>query len=517
MSRPDLGRAAVAVGALTMLGNGLGLVRDMVLAAVYGAGGHTDAFVVAWTVPETFSPLLMEGLVPLVLVPWLVRHATDRDAARTALASVWWVVLSGGLVLGAAVAGFAPLIVRLVAPGIPDAGLAATCVALAAGTVPAMTLAGLLAALLRSMGALVLPALVYAGYNVGILATTLLLQARFGILAAAAGLSVGALLMVLVQLPTAIRLVGLPAVSRLPVHRMGAALAVCVPTLGYLLARQGQVFVERQVGSRLDEGTITYLNLAQKLGQVPVTLVMALALVAFPAISRLVHRRDLAGVSRLTTAVTGAVTALLVPAAAFLMVTAVPLVTLAFGRGRFSDEAVQQTAATLTVYVAGLLAQGVVNVTVLTLFASSRRSWLPGVVLAAALTVTALTAVALAGPWGAPGIAAGNAAGITVAAVLLAARLRARGLLRWGPLIGTLGRAAALATLGALGTTVLVQGLSGSLAGLGTALGPLLHLLLAVGAFAGAALLVNVVTGGALVGDLGAVRRRTPTTASEGG
>ena len=135
-------RATAVTAALTLLGSLLGLARDLLLARFYGASADTDAFLVAWTVPETASPLLIEGAMALVMIPVFVRAV----AAGPGLAAVVRATLPrlvGGLALAAAaVVLAAPWLVRVLAPGITQPDLAVTCTRVAAVTVVAFGVAG---------------------------------------------------------------------------------------------------------------------------------------------------------------------------------------------------------------------------------------------------------------------------------------------------------------------------------------------------------------------------------------
>lgn len=455
-----LARAGLFVAALTMLGNLLGFVREMVLTAVYGANANTDAYVAAWTVPETFAPLLMEGLLPIVLTPWLVKHAASRRELSAAASAALVPVAVGSSVLAGLIVVLAPALVAVLTPDLAEPELAVQCVVLAAGTVPAIAVAGVLGAVLRSGHALVSPALVYTAYNLGIIATILLFGPRYGVAAAAAGLTVGAVVMCLSQLPAYLRVAGFRQPLRVRRGALRVALTVAVPTVAYLVLRQSQVFVERNIGSRLGEGAVTYLNLAQKLGQLPVTLTLALALVAFPALARLSHGGQLQEAGRLVTAILRTVIAVLVTAAVGAVALAEPLVRLAFGRGAFDADAVTQTANTLAVYCLGLPAQGVVTTCALAYFAIRRRSWTPALHLAGCLLVTIAAAVPLAAAFGTQGMAGANAIGITVAAVGLVAALARRRLVDVAALAAPIGRALAV-NLVAGGVFLLVAPLAG--------------------------------------------------------
>lgn len=489
--------AAMGVAALMLLGNGLGFVRDMVLAALFGAGSHTDAFVVGWTVPETFSTLLLEGLLPLVLVPWLVSRARTREGLQEAVGTVVLPVAVIGTIVGVVVALCAGVVVRLVAPDIADPQLARQCVQLAAFTVPAMTLAGTLSAILRSADHLVLPAAVYTVYNIGIIATTVLLRGAMDVRAAALGLSVGAALMCLVQLPQVLRIAGRGVrVRRVKAAPVMAAMAIAIPTMGYLITRQAQVFAERFYGSELQGGAITFLNYAQKLGQFPVTLALSLALVSFPSLSRYAAEGDHLAVQALIAKVTRAIMVILVPAMAGVFVAARPVVTVAFGRGNFGEHAIAETSATLVIYSLGLFSQALVSTAALAHFAVVRKTWVPALWALACLVLTVVIDATTVHSWGTRGIALGNASGITLAAVGLYVSLARKGFFRARDIVGPAGRALAVAVIGAglgyLGTHVVSSAV--------------LQLVLALAAFVVAYGLVFVLSRGALVTDIAGTR-----------
>src|SRR3989337_1113425 len=78
--RTTLMRAAVVTVVITLSGSLLGLVRDLFLARLFGANGGTDAFLIAWTVPETAFPLVVEGAMSFLMIPLFSRALT---AAQT--------------------------------------------------------------------------------------------------------------------------------------------------------------------------------------------------------------------------------------------------------------------------------------------------------------------------------------------------------------------------------------------------------------------------------------------------
>src|SRR5690349_9905125 len=141
-----LARAALLTMVITLSGSLLGLVRDLLLARYFGANGGTDAFLVAWTVPETAFPLVVEGAMAFLLVPLFSRALTaGRDMREVVAASMPRVVAVLALAsIGVAVG--APWIVRLLAPGLADPHLAVTCTRLTALTVLTFGVAGYVSA-----------------------------------------------------------------------------------------------------------------------------------------------------------------------------------------------------------------------------------------------------------------------------------------------------------------------------------------------------------------------------------
>src|SRR5690349_23173993 len=122
-----LARAALLTMVITLSGSLLGLVRDLLLARLFGANGGTDAFLVAWTVPETAFPLVVEGAMSFLMIPLFSRALSDARAARDVVAGTLPRIVAVLVALSAAVAVGAPVLVRVVAPGLADPALAVTC------------------------------------------------------------------------------------------------------------------------------------------------------------------------------------------------------------------------------------------------------------------------------------------------------------------------------------------------------------------------------------------------------
>lgn len=416
-----LAGTALAVALLSMLSSVLGLLRDTTIAGRFGASGDTDAFLIAWTVPETATPLLMEGAMAFVLVPLFARRL-DRDGSLgDVVARTWLPLLLTLLALTGGLVAAAPLVVELLAPGLAEPDLAVRCLRTSALTVLLLGVAGYLMAALRVQGAFRLTQSVYVLYNVGILACVFALGRGLGVYSAALGLAVGGLLMVLVQVPVFLR--GLPLLRpRVDLASLALFLPF-VPIAAYTLTRQSQTFVERWLGSYLDAGSISHLNYAQKVAQVPVLLSVTAAAVAFPALARAAGRGDVGALGRAMTRDLRVVLLLVAPATAALVALAPQAVGLLFERGAFDASDTADTAGIMRLYALGLIGQAVTTVGVLAAYSGARPTWRPAVAGLACLAVTLAVDVPLALLLGTRGLAIGNAAGITVLALLVVRRL----------------------------------------------------------------------------------------------
>ncbi|WP_112468059.1 lipid II flippase MurJ [Streptomyces triticisoli] len=434
-SRKFLARATLVTASLSIAGSLLGLVRDQALARLFGAGSDTDAFLVAWTVPEFAATLLIEDGLALVLIPAfslaLARRSRGAagDPVRALVSSTLPRLCLALAAVAALVAGGAPYLVRALAPGLPDPHLAADCTRLTATCVLSFGLAGYCSAALRAHRRFFAPAAIYVAYNTGIVAAMFLFGARWGVRSAAVGVAAGGLLMVAVQVPSLWR----QLTSRRPAPRPAGEdieprpvqVALVAAVLLFALCRQSQVLVERFLASTLPAGAISHLNYAQKVAQIPMTLSLMLCTVTFPVVSRALAEGDTERArSRVERDL--ALASCLVLLGMCTVIACAPQITeLLFQRGAFTADDTAATAAVMRVYALGLLGQTLVGALVRGYFSAGRPSWYPVGAMTAGIAVTSWAGAAAVAPWGVAGIAAANALGITVTAALLLAGLRA--------------------------------------------------------------------------------------------
>ena len=338
----------------------------------------------------------------------------------------------------------APLLVHLLAPGLADPGLAVVCTRLTALTILPFGLTGYLSAGLRAHQRFTGPGAVYMAYNTGILAVMVLLHGSLGVRAAAGGVALGSMLMTAVLLPPFSRRCS-TLTRRRAKPRGPANLAVSpwalLPIALFTLTRQSQVFVERYLASSLTPGTISHLNYAEKVAQMAMTLGAMVCTVTFPVVARALAEGDHEAARRRVEKDLALVGTLVLTGTAVLLACAPQIVCLLFERGAFTAKDTAVTAAVMRVYSLGLLGQAMVGTLVRPFFSTrpavvfgggtartrDRSDWFPLAAMALGLVVTALLGVTTAPRFGALGLAAANATGITLTAALLLVGIRARG------------------------------------------------------------------------------------------
>ncbi|MFB7594257.1 murein biosynthesis integral membrane protein MurJ [Streptomyces sp. NPDC056160] len=430
-SRGFLARAALVTAVLSVAGSLLGLVRDQSLARLFGAGSDTDAFLVAWTVPEFAATLLIEDGLAFVLVPAFSAALSRRargatgDPVRSLVTGTLPRLALASAVVCALVAGAAPQLVQVLAPGLPDPRLAAECTRLTATCVLTFGLAGYCSAVLRAHGRYVAPAAIYLAYNAGIVASMFLLGGAWGVRSAAAGVAVGGCLMVAVQVPALWK--QLRTGLRPPAVTGGAAtarpmdLALVASVLLFALCRQSQVLIERFLASPLPAGAISHLNYAQKVAQIPMSLSLMLCTVTFPVVARALADGDPERARDRVERDLAVVSCLVLLGVATVIACAPQIIRLLFERGAFTAADTDATARVMRVYALGLLGQALVGALIRSYFSGTRPVWYPLAAMTAGVVATSWIGAAAVGPWGVTGIAAANAAGITVTAALLLA------------------------------------------------------------------------------------------------
>ncbi len=353
-------RGFMTVGLWTMASRVLGFLRDILIAAFLGAGPVAEAFVVAFSLPNMFRRFFAEGAFNMAFIPMfskkLEKGEGALDFARDAMSA-----LAAVLIAFTVLAQFAmPWLVLAMASGFAGDERFDLAVSFGRITFPyilLISLAALLSGVLNATGRFA------AAAAAPVLLNVVLSAAMLG--AWALGADVGRALVWAVPLGGLAQLALLwraasragfrliprrpamsPELKRLAVIAAPAALAGGVVQINLLVGRQVASFYE---------GSIQYLNLADRLYQLPLGVVaIAIGVVLLPELSRRLATHDSQGGRDALNRATEFALLLTLPAAIALMVIPEPLVSVLFQRGAFSPEDAGATALAVVIYGAGL-------------------------------------------------------------------------------------------------------------------------------------------------------------------
>lgn len=449
----NLLRAASTVSLLTLVSRITGLVREQAVAAAFGASALTDAFNVAFRLPNLLRRLFAEGAFSQAFVPLLAasRARDGEEATRSLIDAVatvlFWALMATSL-LGVLAA---PGLIWLIAAGLKEAGSFDAAVGMTRIMFPylaCMSLVALSAGVLNTWKHFAVPAATPVLLNVAVIAAALLglpLFERMGwppVYALAAGVMLGGLLQLGVQVPALARLGLLPRIGLGPatvaaawrhegVRRIFRAMG---PALLGVSVAQISLLINTQIASQLGAGSVSWLTYADRLMEFPTALLgVALGVVLLPQLSAAQAGEDRVRYAALLDWGLRLVLLLALPCAVALMVFPQALVAVLYHRGAFAPSDVAQTVMALQGYGLGLL--GLVALKVLAPgFYAKGDLRTPVRVAAGVLVLTQLLNVVFVPSLG----HAGLALSIGVAALVNAAALLI-GLVRrgsWRPLPG---------------------------------------------------------------------------------
>lgn len=390
-----LGRSSAIVGGAVLASRVLGLVREQVFAAFFGAGRELDAFITAFRIPNLFRDLFAEGALSAAFVTTFSQKL-EREGEASAWRLANLVLHALALVVGTIVVlGIlaAPWLVELIAPGFAETpGKTELTVHLTRLMFPFLLLVALAAVAMGMLNAkerFGVPASASSFFNLGSIVAGLAAAWWFApeyvedlwrsggrsavsseaagraITGMAVGTLVGGALQLVIQIPSLYRVNYRyrPGLSfRDPGLRK--VLALMAPATIGAAAVQVNVMVNNNFASSLGDGAVSWLNVAFRFTQLPIGLFgVAVGVVALPAVSRRVARDDMSGFNETVCRALRLVFGLTIPAAMGLAVLAPQMIGLVYEYGRFEAFDTEMAARALVAYSIGLA--GYANIKVL--------------------------------------------------------------------------------------------------------------------------------------------------------
>lgn len=365
-------RAAGVVGLATMTSRVFGFLRDMVVAGFFGAGLATDAFFVAFRIPNLLRRLLAEGSLTVSFVPVFTEYLKKKsqeeafelaNAAFTLLSIILVVVSLLGVI-------FSPAIVAIMAPGFTKEpaqyDLAVFLTRLMFPYIFFISLVALCMGILNSLRHFAAPALSPVILNIAMIAAALTLRGLFSepIFSLAVGVLIGGVLQLAMQWPFLVKMgirIRPDFRFRHPgIKQIGMLL---VPTFIGSAVYQLNTFIGTILASLLPKGSVSYLYYADRIVELPLgVFAISIGTAVLPSFSELVSKEDFENLKKTISFALRMIFFVSIPATAALLALDVPIISVLFQRGAFDAQSTLLTARALSCYAVGLWAFSVIRV-----------------------------------------------------------------------------------------------------------------------------------------------------------
>jgi len=433
--KKSVAKAAGKISIATTCSRVLGFVRDVLLAKIFGASGYTDAFFVAYRIPNLLRELFGEGSVSAGYVPVFTEYLKGdrRNEAKKLAGVVFGFLLSVLLVVCLIGILAAPYIARLVAPNFvnnPDQfSLTVRLLRIMFPFLVFISLAALAMGTLNSLRVFFIPALAPAFFNIAMIVSALFVAPHFSvpIVAIAVSVTAGGAIQYAVQIVPLVRKgfhvrpffsFSHPGLKRILLLVMPVVLSTGVIHINVLISN---IFA-----TYLAAGSVTYLYYAYRLILFPVGIFgISVAMALLPSLSEHASKGDMDALRDTFSFSLRLVFFTSVPAMAGLIALAGPIVNTLFQRGEFTYEASQGTISALVFYSTGIWVFSGLRV-VRSVFYSLQDTTTPLKVALATVFVNAFFCYTLKGPLQHGGLAFALVISATVNFFILFAILRSK-------------------------------------------------------------------------------------------
>ncbi len=365
----NLLNALAKVGSMTFISRILGFVRDTLIARIFGAGMLSDAFIVAFKIPNLLRRVSAEGAFSQAFVPILAEYKSQRSFDETKslinrVATWLGIILVGVTLLGMLAA---PFIVSLIAPGFKaDPAKMQLTIELLRITFPYIffiSLVSMAGGVLNTYNKFGIPAFTPVWLNVSMIVAILFFADHFAepIKALAWAVFIGGFLQLIFQIPFLKQIGLLPKFELNPEgssHDKGVSriLSLMGPAILGVSVAQISLILNTIFASFLATGSVSWLYYADRLMEFPTgVLGVALGTILLPSLSKAYASSDHSEYSQLLDWGLRLTFILAAPAAVALAILATPLVTALFHYGKFTTIDVAMTQQALIAYSVGLL------------------------------------------------------------------------------------------------------------------------------------------------------------------
>lgn len=365
----NLHKTLAAVSGMTMVSRVTGLIREILFARAFGASAYTDAFNIAFRIPNLLRRLFAEGAFSQAFVPILAEYKSQKgeEATKTLVDHVATVLMWTMLLTCLIGIVATPFIVYLIATGLKsndtvfDASVWMTRVMFP--YIGFMSFVALSGGILNTWREFKIPAFTPVLLNLSFIVATLFLTPYLEtpVYAMAIAVVVGGILQMAIQIPALLKIGMLPRISKNPFASLGDAgvrkiLGKMGPAVFAVSAAQISLMINTNIASRLESGSVSWLSYADRLMEFPTALLgVALGTILLPSLSKANFEGNKAEYSSLLDWGLRLTFLLALPCAVGLATIAEPLTATLFHYGKFDAQSVAMTSRALVAYGVGLI------------------------------------------------------------------------------------------------------------------------------------------------------------------
>lgn len=372
----NLLKTLATISGMTMLSRVTGMIRDILIARAFGATAYTDAYNIAFRIPNLLRRLFAEGAFSQAFVPILAEykiqkgHAATKELADHVTTVLVWILLFTCL-LGITAA---PVVVYLIATGLQstpevfEASVVMTRIMFP--YIGFMSLVALSGGILNTWREFKIPALTPVLLNLSSIVASLFLAPylKQPVYALAIAVFVGGVLQLAIQIPALIKIGMLPSLAFNPLFALNdpgvrRILRKMGPAVFAVSAAQISIMINTNIASRLEHGSVSWLGYADRLMEFPTALLgVALGTILLPSLSKANSDGDKTEYSALLDWGLRLTFLLALPCAVALAALSEPLTTTLYYYGKFDAQAVNMTGKALIAYGVGLIGLIVVKI-----------------------------------------------------------------------------------------------------------------------------------------------------------
>lgn len=377
-SNVKVARYTGIVMAATLICRFLGLGREIVISNQFGASFETDAFFVAFMIPNLLRSAIGEGALNTAFVPMFSEYLAhqDKERADTFASKVLNLLIIAIFIIISLGIWSAPYLVNIVAVGFrqfPEKYLlTVNLTKIMFPYIGFAALAALFMGILNSYGVFFIPALAPALLNIGIILSALFYSARFGIYSLAIGVLAGGLAQVLIHIPSLIKKHFNYKIIFINIYDsdVGSFFQLLIPAVIGLAIDKINFVVDRIIASFLAHGSISALYYANRLMQFPLGVFgIALTIAILPTLSKYVAKGQIEEMKVSFSFGFKLLSFFIWPSMVGLIVLSHPIVRLFYEHGLFSAQDTSITEVALLCYTIGLFALSILRLIISTFYA----------------------------------------------------------------------------------------------------------------------------------------------------